>query len=215
MPLPTMMATGVARPSAQGQLMTSTLMPRASAKLKVCPASSQPTAATSAMAMTTGTNTPLTLSAIWARGALVAAASCTIRMIWLRVVSCPTRVARQVKKPLWFRVAALTRSPGALSTGRLSPVRAASFTALSPSVTSPSTGMLSPGRTTKTSPWATCSTGTATSTPPRTTVAVLGARSIRLLRALVVLPLLRASSILPTVMRGRIMAAASKYKSCM
>ena len=30
MPLPTMMATGVARPSAQGQLMTSTEMPRAS-----------------------------------------------------------------------------------------------------------------------------------------------------------------------------------------
>ena len=29
MPLPTMMATGVARPSAQGQLMTSTEMPRA------------------------------------------------------------------------------------------------------------------------------------------------------------------------------------------
>ena len=31
MPLPTMMATGVARPSAHGQLMTSTEMPRASA----------------------------------------------------------------------------------------------------------------------------------------------------------------------------------------
>ena len=30
-PLPTMMATGVASPSAQGQLMTSTEMPRASA----------------------------------------------------------------------------------------------------------------------------------------------------------------------------------------
>ena len=31
MPLPTMIATGVARPSAHGQLMTSTEMPRASA----------------------------------------------------------------------------------------------------------------------------------------------------------------------------------------
>ena len=30
-PLPTMIATGVARPSAHGQLMTSTEMPRASA----------------------------------------------------------------------------------------------------------------------------------------------------------------------------------------
>ncbi len=36
-----MMATGVASPSAQGQLMTSTLMPRASAKVKVWPSSSQ------------------------------------------------------------------------------------------------------------------------------------------------------------------------------
>ena len=34
-PLPTMMATGVARPKAQGQLMTSTEIPRAKAKPKL------------------------------------------------------------------------------------------------------------------------------------------------------------------------------------
>ena len=55
--------------------------------------------------------------------------------------------------------------------------------------------------------------GTGTSLPSRRRVAVLGASFIRLLRALVVLPLLRASSILPTVMRVRIMAADSKYSS--
>ena len=47
------------------------------------------------MEITAGTNTPETLSVILAMGALVAAASLTIRMIWDRVVSWPTRVARQ------------------------------------------------------------------------------------------------------------------------
>ena len=41
------------------------------------------------------------------------------------VVSWPTRVARQVSAPFWLMVAALTVSPAALSTGMLSPVRAA------------------------------------------------------------------------------------------
>ena len=106
--------------------------------------------------------------------------------------------------------AADTWSPGALSTGMLSPVRADSFTALAPSSTTPSTGMLSPGFTTNRSPAFTCSTGTVTSWPSRSSTAVLGARRIRPFRASVVLPLDRASSILPTVIRVRIMAADSK-----
>ena len=162
------------------------------------------------MAMTVGTNTPETLSAILAMGALVAAASETIRMIWDRVVSSPTRVARQRRKPDWFTVAAETPSPGALSTGMLSPVRADSFTAPVPSSTTPSTGMFSPGRTTNSSPFWTWSMGTVTSLPSFTSTAVFGASFIRPFRASVVLPLDRASSILPTVMRVRIMAADSK-----
>ena len=113
-------------------------------------------------------------------------------------------------KPLWLMVAAETVSPSALSTGMLSPVRALSLTALWPSRTTPSTGMFSPGRTTKMSPFSTSSTPTVTSWPSRRTVAVFGASFMRLLSASVVLPLLRASSILPTVMSVRIMAAASK-----
>ena len=163
-----------------------------------------------AMAMTVGTNTPETLSAILAMGALVAAASETILMIWDRVVSSPTRVARQRRKPDWFTVAAETPSPGALSTGMLSPVRADSFTAPVPSSTTPSTGMFSPGRTTNSSPFRTWSMGTVISLPSFTTTAVFGASFISPFRASVVLPLDRASSILPTVMRVRIMAADSK-----
>ena len=150
------------------------------------------------------------MSATLAMGALVAAASLTMWMIWLRVVSSPTRVARQRRKPDWFTVAAETLSPSPLSTGMLSPVRAASFTALWPSRTTPSTGTFSPGRTTNTSPVWTSSMGTSTSCPSRATTAVLGASFIRLRRASVVFPLERASSILPTVMRVNIMAADSK-----
>ena len=140
----------------------------------------------------------------------MAAASLTMRMIWDRVVSSPTRVARHFIKPDWFTVAAETVSPSPLSTGMLSPVRADSFTVLLPSTTTPSTGMFSPGRTTKMSPLCTCSTGISVSAPFLTTVAVLGARLIRLFRASVVFPFDRASSILPTVIRVRIMAADSK-----
>ena len=162
------------------------------------------------MVMTAGTNTPDSLSAIFAIGAFVAAASLTIWMICESVVSSPTRVARHFRNPDWLTVAAETLSPGALSAGMLSPVSAASFTALSPSITTPSTGTLSPGRTTKTSSFCTSSMGTVCSVPPRSTVAVLGASFIKPLSASVVLPLERASSILPTVMSVSIIAADSK-----
>ena len=56
-------------------------------------------------------------------------------------------------------VPANTVAPARLSTGMLSPVSSDSSTADSPSVTSPSTGMRSPGRTTTRSPTRTSSTG--------------------------------------------------------
>ena len=107
-------------------------------------------------------------------------------------------------------VAAETMSPASLSTGMLSPVRADSFTALIPSRTTPSTGTLSPGLTRKISPLRTVSTGTSVSAPSLSTTAVLGESLMRPLSASVVLPLERASSILPTVIRVSIMAADSK-----
>ena len=209
-PLPTIMATGVARPNAQGQLMTSTDMPRASAKPTSRPRSSHTAVVTAAMAITTGTNTPETLSATFAIGAFVAAASLTMAIICESVVSSPTRVARQRMYPEILLVAAETLSPTFLSTGMLSPVSAASFTALEPSSTTPSTGIFSPGRTANISPFCTCSIGTMTSLPSFISIAVCGASLIRLLSASVVLPLERASSVLPTVIRVSIIAADSK-----
>src|SRR5699024_2317807 len=119
-------------PRAQGQLITRTEIPLARANPNVWPARSHTRIVAMEMAMTMGTNTPETLSATFAMGAFVAAASLTIWIIWERVVSSPTRVARHFKKPDWFTVAAETLSPSALSAGMLSPVRAASLTALWP-----------------------------------------------------------------------------------
>ena len=210
LPVPTMMATGVARPRAQGQEMTSTATPAVRARSTPWPSSSHTAAVTRAMPMTTGTKTPATLSASLAMGALEEEASSTMRIIWARVVSSPTRRALKVKEPDLLMEAAATLSPGAFSTGRLSPVRALSSTEEWPSVTSPSTGMRPPGRTTMRSPTTTSSTGSSTSTPPRSTMAVLGARSIRRVMAWLVLPLERVSRYLPRVMRARIMPADSK-----
>ena len=95
MPLPTIIATGVASPSAHGQLITSTEIPRANANPNVCPASSQIIVVTTAIVITAGTNTPETRSAILAIGAFVAAASLTMRIICDREVSSPTLVASQ------------------------------------------------------------------------------------------------------------------------
>ena len=208
-PLPTMIATGVARPSAHGQLITSTDMARASAKPPLSPKASQTAAVTAAITSTAGTKTPATLSASLAMGALVAAASLTMRIICASVVSSPTRVARQVSTPLWLSVAAATAQPAVFSTGTLSPVSAASFTAALPLITSPSTGIYSPGRTTKTSPKRTSATETCCSTPPRSTTAVCGDKRSRLCRASVVRPLARASNILPSVISVKIIAADS------
>ena len=73
-----MIATGVASPSAHGQLITSTEIPLARANPMLSPASSQTIVVITAMVMTAGTNTPETLSATLAIGAFVAAASLTI-----------------------------------------------------------------------------------------------------------------------------------------
>ena len=77
-PFPTIIATGVARPNAHGQLITRTEIPLASANPTDSPAISHTIIVTTAMEITAGTNTPDTLSATLAIGAFVAAASLTI-----------------------------------------------------------------------------------------------------------------------------------------
>ena len=74
-----MMATGVARPRAQGQETTSTEMPRCRDSPMFPPLRiSQITMTAAAMPITAGTKYPEIVSASFATGALVAAASETI-----------------------------------------------------------------------------------------------------------------------------------------
>ena len=107
-------------------------------------------------------------------------------------------------------MAAETVSPFRFSTGMLSPVRADSFTALSPSKTIPSTGILSPGRTTNLSPSFTFSMETISSFPSLRITAVFGASFISDFNALVVFPFEKDSRVLPTVIKVRIVADDSK-----
>ena len=205
-----MMAVGVASPSAQGQLITSTLMQWLSAEAKSPEIAVQTMNVAAAMPMTTGTNTPAILSATRSMGALVLVASSTRRMMPASVVSSPTAVASTQIQPPVVVVAPVTWSPAAFWTGTGSPVMSDSSTAASPSRTMPSTGTDSPARTTTRSPTRTSSMETSVSTPARRTRAVLGARSMRALMASTVLPLARASKYLPRSMRARIMPAESR-----
>ncbi len=178
------------------------------------PANSHPASVTREMTITTGTNTPATLSASWAMGALLALASSTRRMIWDSVVSSPTLSARHFRKPALFTVADTTLSPWLFSTGTLSPVMAASSTLEFPSSTVPSTGTRLPGFTRKMSPCFRSSVGISFSSPSSpSTTAVLGDRFMSLVMASLVLPLERLSRYFPTVISVRIIPADSKYRS--
>ena len=159
-PFPTIIATGVASPRAQGQDITSTVIAFSSAKKILCPIKSHVAITTIDISITAGTKIPDTVSAILAIGALVAAASLTICIILENVVSSPTLVALASKKPELLIVAALMLSPTPLSTGMDSPVSADSSMAELPFSITPSTGIDSPGRTTKISPIFTSSIGT-------------------------------------------------------
>ena len=183
------MATGVASPNAQGQEITRIVMalsiPNATSPRKII----QSRAVINEQISTTGTNAPATLSAIFAMGAFEAEASDTICMILDKVVSLPVRVTLHFKKPKVLMVPPTTSSPMLLSMGMLSPVKALTFNALEPSITTPSTGTDIPGRSKKISPMESSATGFVTSFSPSKTIAVLGAKSISPFRALVVFPL--------------------------
>ena len=149
-PFPTMIATGVASPSAHGQLMTSTEIPRASANPMLCPASSH----TDDRHNRNGDNRRNKDAGYLVRdlgNRCFGRRRITDHLNNLRkcCILSDSALLHSVRKPDWFKVAAETVSPFALSTGMLSPVSADSFTALFPSSTIPSTGIFSPGRTTK------------------------------------------------------------------
>ena len=106
-------------------------------------------------------------------------------MILARVVLLDKAVTSNSSSPVSLMVPANTWSPGALSTGMLSPVTGAWLMAPLPLVTLPSRGTLSPGLMRTVAPMATEATGVADHDPfaPRTS-ASSGASSSKPLMAL-------------------------------
>ena len=205
-----MIAVGVASPSAHGHAIvnteTNTLMTNALSS----PTAAHTIAASTAIAMTDGTKTLLTLSASLAMGALLFCALSTSLIILLSIVSAPTDVARNLSVPSPFTVPPITRSPTVLSTGKLSPVSILSCTALSPSMTSPSQQKLSPALTSTMSPATTSCASTLTNSPPLSTVASFGASMVNLEIASPVLASARCSRYFPSEISASITAADSK-----
>ena len=173
--MPTMIDIGVARPSAQGQAMTSTATVQEIACDHPGPQIIQAIHVNNATPTTTGTNQPDTRSASRWIGARERWASATIWTMRESRVSEPIRSAVMRNAPVWLRVAPVTESPGFLATGIDSPVIMDSSTVLFPSVITPSTGTFSPGRTRSTSPTFTSASATSCSFPATTRRAVFAA----------------------------------------
>ena len=188
-PVPTISATGVARPSAHGQAMISTATAAVNANVALSPVPSQKPSVATVSAITIGTNTPATRSASRWTGALPVCAAVTSRAIWASAVSAPTLVARTTSRPPALTVAPATSAPGPTSTGTDSPVSRLMSTAERPSSTTPSVATFSPGRTRKSSPTVSCSTAivrpssSVTSLAPSSSSAFSAAPARRLARA--------------------------------
>ncbi len=152
-PMPTIIAVGVASPSAHGQAMTST------DTAAITPNGTLPAPDTAHTAnvmtdnvITAGTNTRLMRSTSFCTGALEPCASRTLLMMRASSVSAPTDDTETSIVPSPFRVPALTLSPTFFSTPADSPESMLSSTAVRPALTTPSAGTRSPGRTTMASP---------------------------------------------------------------
>ena len=129
LPVPAMIAVGVARPRAQGQAMMRTATNRIMAGTNSPPRLHQRMKVKKAIPITPGTKTAATRSARAWIGALLPWASWTRRIIWARAVSLPTFVVLNLRRPSLLMVAPTTASPGPLSTGIGSPVNMDSSTA--------------------------------------------------------------------------------------
>ncbi len=211
-PVPTISVAGVARPSAQGQAITSTATAWIVAAAQSPCSRPQPRPVSTATTMTTGTKTALTRSTSCCIGALRACADSTSRTMRASWDSAPTAVVRTTTRPSTLSAPPVTRSPASRATGRLSPVSSDSSAWVRPSTIVPSAGKRSPGRTTVSSPTRSCASGTSSSTPSRRTRAVSGRRARSESSAASVCRRARASSHLPSITSVMTTAALSKYR---
>ena len=211
LPMPTIKAVGVASPSAHGQAITNT----DTADITACgswllpPMAYHNTNVSSDNPSTTGTKTRAILSTMRCTGALLPCASCTVFIMRASIVPAPTSAARNRIVPLFTTVPANTLSPAAFLTGTGSPVIMLSSIYASPSFTHPSTGILSPGRTSITSPFSRVDMGTSVVSPPETSRAVFGCKPISERMAAAVPCFARSSSTRPVSTNVIIITEAS------
>ena len=183
-PVPIITAVGVARPSASGHAMTTTVIAMVNAQTngvtsggtKLRPSVNQPSSVNVPIIIAAATSHCAARSASRCAGAFEFCAACTNFTICASAVSAPTLVALNWKVPVLLIVAPVTMSPVFFERGRDSPVIMDSSTSELPSVTTPSTGILLPGRINTMSFNSTSAVGISNSCPSRITVAMGGAR---------------------------------------
>jgi indolepyruvate ferredoxin oxidoreductase len=212
LPMPTIMAVGVASPRAQGHATTRI------ATAGIIAESGAPGDATKyharnvaiATAITAYAKYPATLSTIFCIAGFLPIASSTSLTTCDRNESAPTLAALTSSMPSLLTVPPITPSPAFLCTGADSPVAIDSSTADSPWTTVESTGTRSPGLTTMRSPGWISSIGLSISEPSFFfTLAVFGWSSSILRIIELVLPFVLISRYLPSMMNVTTSAEAS------
>ena len=169
---------GIARPSACGQAMTSTVMARTTAWSGL-PISVQTVAVIAAAPRASQNSQPAARSARrWARDE-DACASATKRWMPARVVSSPIAVTSTRRPESVATVPATTWSPSSRRTARDSPVTIDSSMLAEPAVIRPSAGIAAPGRTMTTSPICRSAGATFTICSPSTRSASSGSSAAK------------------------------------
>ena len=218
LPVPTIIAVGVASPNEQGQAIIRT-------DIKIVNTNSngfwltdttlyfiknhQSKAAKIAIKITVGTNTNETLSASLAIGAFVICASSTSFAILDIRVSPSVAFTTTFNAPSLFILPLYTLSFSAFSTGILSPVIIDSSIVECPSTITPSTGIFSPGFIKTVSPFDTSPISISTISPFLMILAFLDWKFTNFFIAAEALPLLNASKYFPNITKAIIIAADS------
>ena len=163
------------------------------------------------MPRTASTNQRATRSASRCIGARLRCACATICTICASTVSEPILSARMTRLPVPLIVAPIRCAPAVFSTGIGSPVSIDSSTLDRPSVTTPSTGTFSPGRTRSVSPTCTSLRGMSSSVlSARMRRAVFGCNPSSERMAAEVCERARNSSTWPSSVNDTMTDAASK-----
>ena len=177
-PIPPKNVSGTESTSAHGQLTTKKVSARSTHVGSAATKSGEKIGGTSATATarytTTGVYTRAKRLMKFSERDLLRLAFCTRSMILLAVDSPKPLVTRTRRSPVRFTQPDATSSPTPASRGTLSPVRATVSRLVWPSITTPSSAIFSPGRTTMTSPTATSPGSVATTSPSRSTYATSG-----------------------------------------